>query len=146
LNEIKIKPEKGVLVKLKELGTAPIKNVTSLAQLLRRNEVFLEDLRAFDNELVSVEAGIGEEVETRIKYEGYIKRQEQQVEKMRNMENTKIPDELDYEKVYGLTKEVREKLGSVRPLSLGQASRISGVTPAAIMALRVHFKKYGHAA
>ena len=87
---------------------------------------------------------VAEEVETRIKYEGYISRQEQQVEKLRKMEDAGIPETLDYEQVHGLTREVREKLSKVRPVSLGQASRISGVTPAALMALQVHFKKYGH--
>jgi len=144
LNEIKIRPESAVLAKLKDLGTAPIKNITTLAQLLRRNEVYMKQLRVFDPELNSIEAIIEEEVETRIKYEGYILRQEQQVERLRRMESAKIPQGLDYEKVYGLTREVKEKLNMVRPISLGQASRISGVTPAAIMALQVHFKKYGN--
>jgi len=144
LNEIKIRPEPAVLAKLKKLGTAPIKNITTLAQLLRRNDVYMEQLRVFDPELDSIEAIIEEEVETRIKYEGYILRQEQQVERSRRMESAKIPQGLDYEKVHGLTREVKEKLNRVKPISLGQASRISGVTPAAIMALQVHFKKYGN--
>jgi len=80
------------------------------------------------------------EVETRIKYEGYIDRQEHQVEKLKRMEDVRLPKEIDYLAVHGLTTEVREKLGRVRPFSLGQASRISGVTPAAIMAIQVHLK------
>ena len=144
LNEIKLRPETQVISKLKDLGSAPIKNITSLAQLLRRNEIHIEDLRAFDTELDAIEDIIAEEVETRIKYEGYIIRQEQQVEKLRRMEDTRLPDTLDYEKVYGLTREVREKLSRVKPLSLGQAFRISGVTPAALMALRVHLKKFDY--
>ena len=83
---------------------------------------------------------MAEEVETRIKYEGYIDRQERHVEKLKKMENMKLPDDLDYGLVYGLTKEVKEKLTKVRPLSLGQASRISGITPAALMAIQVHLK------
>ncbi|MFC1535341.1 tRNA uridine-5-carboxymethylaminomethyl(34) synthesis enzyme MnmG [Thermodesulfobacteriota bacterium] len=143
LNEIKLRPESCVLSKLDNLGTPPIKNVTSLAHLLRRNEIYVEHLRSFDPELGNIEDNIIEEVETRIKYEGYINRQELQVEKLRKMEHTKLPENLDYETVYGLTKEAREKLSTVRPLSLGQASRISGITPASLMALQVHFKKHG---
>ena len=73
----------------------------------------------------------------------YISRQLQQVEKMKRMEDARIPEDLDYNAVYGLTREVREKLGRIKPLSLGQASRISGITPAALMALQVHFKRQG---
>jgi tRNA uridine 5-carboxymethylaminomethyl modification enzyme len=90
-----------------------------------------------------VEERIAEEVETRIKYEGYIHRQERQVEKLKRMEHVKLPEEIDYRTVYGLSKEVKEKLSRVRPISLGQASRISGITPAALMAIQVHLKKYG---
>jgi tRNA uridine 5-carboxymethylaminomethyl modification enzyme len=86
---------------------------------------------------------VAEEVESRIKYEGYIQRQEKQVEKLRHMEKVKLPEGLDYNTVYSLTREVREKLNRVRPLSLGQASRISGMTPAALMAIQVHLKRNG---
>ena len=144
LDEIKLRPESAVLARLKDMGTAPIKNPTTLSQLLRRPEVYMEQLRAFDPELDGIEAIIKEEAEIRIKYEGYILRQEQEVERMSRMEGASIPEGLDYKDVYGLTTEVREKLTRVRPISLGQASRISGVTPAAIMALQIHFKKLGH--
>jgi tRNA uridine 5-carboxymethylaminomethyl modification enzyme len=143
LDKKTIRPDTGVLDKLKEIGTVPIKNLTPLGHLLRRNEIFFEHLLLFDPDLEGIDEGVANEVETRIKYEGYIKRQEIHVEKLKKMENKKIPDELDYEDVYGLTKEVTEKLTRVKPLSLGQASRISGVTPAALMALQVHFKKMG---
>ena len=75
--------------------------------------------------------------------EGYIQRQERQVEKMKRMENAKLPEGMDYRAIYGLSTEVREKLQEVKPLSLGQASRISGITPAALMAIQVHLKKQG---
>ena len=84
---------------------------------------------------------VAEEVETRVKYEGYILRQERQVEKLRHMESLRIPDPIDYRTVHGLSNEVREKLSKIRPVSLGQAARISGITPAAIMAIQVHLKK-----
>jgi tRNA uridine 5-carboxymethylaminomethyl modification enzyme len=144
LDSTKIRPETTVIDQLKKLGSSPIKNVMPLSDLLKRHEIRIEHLRLFDPELATIEENIAEEVETRIKYEGYIKRQEQYVEKLKKMEHTKLPDTIEYEKVYGLTKEVMEKLNRVRPRSLGQASRISGVTPAALMALQVHFKKHGY--
>jgi tRNA uridine 5-carboxymethylaminomethyl modification enzyme len=144
LDGFRLKPNAQVLEKLTELGTTPIKNPTSLAQLLRRHEILFKDLPTFDPTLGGVEEAIAEEVKTRIKYEGYIKRQEQQVEKLKRMENATLPEGIDYQAIYGLSTEVREKLGKVRPRSLGQASRISGITPAALMAIQVHLKKQGH--
>lgn len=144
LNGFKLKPSSRIKEKLSRLGTTPIKNITSLAQLLRRNEILFTDLCLFDPTLGDIEDAIAEEVETRIKYDGYIKRQEKQVEKLKRMENARLPESLDYQAIYGLSTEVREKLGKVRPRSLGQASRISGITPAALMAIQVHLKKQGH--
>jgi tRNA uridine 5-carboxymethylaminomethyl modification enzyme len=141
LHERKLRPEPRVLERLKDVRSAPIKNVLSLAQLLRRPEIFFEHLSLFDPALDGIEESIAEEVETRIKYEGYISRQERDVEKLKKMENVRLPEEIDYGSVYGLSMEAREKLGEVRPLSLGQASRISGITPAALMAIQVHLKK-----
>ncbi len=141
LDRIRLKPEPSVLGRLKDLGSAPIKNATTLAQLLRRNEIRFEHLRFFDQGLEDVEEVVAEEIETRIKYEGYIERQERQVEKLKRMEGLRLPEDMDFESVYGLTREVREKLGRVRPRTLGQASRISGVTPAALMALQVNLKR-----
>ncbi len=141
LNEVMIRPERSVQERLKELGTAPIKNMISLAQLLRRSEVYFEHLTIFDNELKDVDEQIASEVETRIKYEGYIKRQEKQVEQIRRMEQIRIPADMDYAKVHGLTTEAVEKLLRVRPVTLGQASRIPGITPASIVALQIHIKK-----
>jgi tRNA uridine 5-carboxymethylaminomethyl modification enzyme len=144
LNDIILRPEPTVLAILKDIGTAPIRNPTPVSHLLRRPEAYLEQFHAFVPELGSIEPIIKEDAEIRIKYEGYILRQEQDVERMSRMEGARIPERLDYKEVYGLTTEVREKLARVRPISLGQASRISGITPAAIMALQIHFKKHGH--
>ena len=142
LREFRLKPEASVLGRLKELGSAPIKNPTSLAQLLRRNEILFGHLHLFDEGLPATEDQVAFEVETRVKYEGYIGRQERQVEKLKRMEDTRLPEGIDYKEIHGLTSEVREKLGKVRPVSLGQASRVSGVTPAAIMAIQVHMAKF----
>ena len=143
LRGFRLMPEAGILDRLKGLGSAPIKNPTSLEQLLRRNEIFFEHLRLFDPDLEQTPLQVAEEVETRSKYAGYIERQERQVEKLRRMEDVSLPEDMDYQGIHGLTTEVREKLGRVRPVSLGQASRISGVTPAAIMAIQIHLKMTG---
>jgi len=141
LKEFHIRPETGVQDRLKELGSPLINNNISLYRLLKRNEILFEHLPFFDPGLSNTESQVAKEVETRIKYEGYIERQERQVEKFKKMEAVELPGDIDYSYVYGLTQEVKEKLDRVRPMTLGQASRISGVTPAAIMALQIHLKK-----
>jgi tRNA uridine 5-carboxymethylaminomethyl modification enzyme len=144
LNDVKLRPEPSIIDRLSDIGSTPIKTMTSLSQLLRRNEIFFEHLESFDPELADIEECIAEEVETRIKYEGYISHQERQVEKMKRMEDLHLPEDVDYLAVYGLSREAREKLIKVRPRSLGQASRISGITPAALMAIQIHLKqRYG---
>ena len=110
---------------------------------MRRYEIQFEHLKIFDPGLSDIDEQVAAEVETRIKYQGYIERQERQVEKLKKVEGVRLPETLDYQAVYGLTTEVREKLSKVRPMSLGQASRIAGVTPAAIMAIQVHLKRTG---
>jgi len=143
LKQFKLRPAPGVQDRLKEIGTSPIKNLTSLEQLLRRNDVLFEHLHLFDPELAGTDLQVADEVETRIKYAGYIDRQERQVARLKRMEDVRIPQQIDYDAIHGLTAEAREKLNRVRPVSLGQASRISGVTPAAIMAIQVHLKRLG---
>ncbi|MFO7598520.1 MAG: tRNA uridine-5-carboxymethylaminomethyl(34) synthesis enzyme MnmG, partial [Candidatus Desulfacyla sp.] len=140
LKATKLKPEPVTLDRLKAVGAAPIRNATSLDQLLKRSDIFFDDLARFDPGLSRTREEVAMEVETRIKYEGYIERQERQVEKTKRMETVRLPEDIEYAAVHGLTNEVREKLGRVRPISMGQASRISGVTPAAIMAIQVYMK------
>ena len=141
LREFKLRPETWVGDRLKELCSARIKNTVSLEQLLKRSEISFNHLNMFDPDLSNTDEQVAAEVETRIKYEGYIDRQEREVKKLRRMEDTRLPDTIDYQAVHGFSTEVREKLSKVRPVSLGQASRISGVTPAALMAIQVHLKK-----
>ncbi len=136
-----LRPEPGVADRLQALGSAPLKNTISLEQLLRRNEISFQHLCLFDPRLESTDPAVAVEVENRVKYEGYLVRQERQVEKMKRMEAVRIPVHISYQDVHGLSAEVREKLSRVRPVSLGQASRISGITPAALMALQVHLKR-----
>jgi len=85
-----------------------------------------------------------DEIEIQVKYEGYIRRQEDQVARFTKLERTLLPTDMEYAGLPGLSNEVVEKLNAVQPLSLGQASRISGVTPAAISVLQIHMKKHGH--
>jgi tRNA uridine 5-carboxymethylaminomethyl modification enzyme len=108
---------------------------------MRRPEVSYEDMRALLPELPQLRKEEYQQVEISIRYEGYIKKQQEQVEHMEKLENQLIPEELDYESLAHLRAEAREKLSRIRPLSLGQASRISGVSPADISVLAVYLKK-----
>ncbi len=140
LRDLKLRPEPWVQERLKDLGTRPINNIVNLEELLRRNEIGFYDLKVFWSQALEIPRDVAEEVEVRVKYQGYIERQMRQVERLRRMEDTRIPDTIDYNRVHGLSNEIKEKLGKVRPRSIGQAARIPGVTPAAIMALEVYLK------
>ncbi len=141
----KIKPNKTTNEKLLGLESSPLDNVVTLEELLRRPEMSYNDLKLFDDstgrELSADEAL---QVEIQVKYRGYIDRQGEEVKKFRKMERLQIPHDLDFRSIPGLSNEVREKLLRIRPLSLGQASRISGVTPAAVSMLTVYMKKLGY--
>ncbi|MEW5724695.1 MAG: tRNA uridine-5-carboxymethylaminomethyl(34) synthesis enzyme MnmG, partial [Thermodesulfobacteriota bacterium] len=109
--------------------------------LLRRSELAPADLVPLAPWLAGLPPDVAETLDIEVKYEGYLDRQAEQVERFKKMEDARLPEDLDYEKMPGLSREAREKLGRVRPLSLGQASRISGVTPAALAVVQVHLKK-----
>lgn len=136
-----IHPSAGVNDRLKDLGSSPLKKPTSLSDLLRRPEIFFRHLPVFDPACASTEEDVAEEVEIQNKYEGYLRRQEDQVARMRKLEQLKLSPEVDYAGIPGLSTEVKEKLTRVKPLSIGQAARISGITPAAISILMIHLKK-----
>ncbi len=123
---------------LESRGTSPAATGTSLAALLRRPQVDYEGLRQFDPERPEFPAAVAEQVEISIKYEGYIKRQLRQVEEFSKMENRKLPKDIDYNNISGLRTEARQKLSKIRPDNFGQASRISGVSPADIAALMIY--------
>jgi tRNA uridine 5-carboxymethylaminomethyl modification enzyme len=141
LGNINLLPTPGTNDRLKALGSAPLKNPTSLIDLLRRPEISYSDLNSFYEAGALTDPVVAEEVEIQVKYAGYIKRQEEQAGKLLKLEGIRLPANLDFKDIPGLTAEVREKLGKVKPLSLGQASRISGVTPAAISILMIYLKK-----
>ncbi len=141
LREMRIRPDDFVQEKLKQMETTPVREVISAYDLLKRHEISFDSLKIFFKELHDTDNMVAAEVETRIKYEGYIRRQDQQVKKMQQMEEMFLPEDMDYSLVHGLTREAVEKLNRVRPVTIGQASRISGITPAAIMALQIHLKR-----
>lgn len=121
-------------------GLADVQKGTTLEQLLKRSEITYDDLMVFDTVSRETPQVVREQVEIQVKYRGYIDRQLEQVEQAKRLESTKIPDELDYATVKSLTTEVREKLLRNKPDTLGQASRIPGVTPAAISILSIAIK------
>jgi len=141
LSSSKIFPTQKTNEKLIQLDTKPIKAPLSLRGLLRRPEVTYEKLKILDKESCKVEREIAGQVEIQIMYDGYIERELQQVEKFKKMENLKIPPGFGFQNIPGLSSEVKEKLSKIKPHSLGQASRISGITPAAISILMIHLKR-----
>lgn len=141
LNQTRIKPQAEINQRLEEKGMAPLKQMVSLADLLRRPELKISDLGSLTGLKIMVAPEVELEVQQQVKYEGYIKRQQEQVDRFKKLETISLPAEMDYTGLPGLSHEVVEKLNRVQPLSLGQASRISGITPAAISVLQVHLKK-----
>ena len=149
LERLRIKPTTAVNDYLAEIDSTPISQSMTMTELLRRPEIKLTHLvqlaRRAELELPLDVSGLdfGDEIELQIKYAGYIKRQQEQVDRFKKLERTRLPEDMQYTGLPGLSNEVVEKLNSVQPLSLGQASRISGITPAAVSVLQVHLKKMG---
>ena len=125
-------------VMLEARDTAPVTNSARLADLLRRPQVSYADLAPFDTERPSLPASVTEEVEIQIKYAGYRARQEKQVAEFQKEEARRLPENLDYAAIAGLRLEAQEKLAKIRPVSIGQAGRISGVSPADIAVLLIY--------
>jgi tRNA uridine 5-carboxymethylaminomethyl modification enzyme len=141
LQSTKVNPTSAVNDLLAELGSAPLKSVVTLAELLRRPEIEYAMLARLAPPGTTLPLVVTEQVTIQIKYQGYIERQEAQVARFKKLETKPLASDLDYAAIGGLSTEVREKLSAVRPTSLGQASRISGVTPAAIAILDVYQEK-----
>jgi tRNA uridine 5-carboxymethylaminomethyl modification enzyme len=125
-------------------GSASLKKETSLEEILKRPEIHYPHLFVFDRDLENFSKEVWEQVEIQVKYDGYIRRQMEQIERLRRLEEVRFPEDFEFESVTGLSTEVMEKLIKIRPISLGQASRISGITPAAISILMVNLKKQGY--
>ncbi len=165
LSSTRIFPNTGVNKELIQLGTRPIKSPLSLKELLKRPEISYQDLKSLapslfpqerggpeitpqdlkllDKETGKITAEEARQVEIQVMYDGYIKRQLDEVERFKRMEKLKIPPGFDFQSIPSLSGEVKEKLSGIRPHSLGQASRISGITPAAISILMIYLKKLG---
>jgi len=137
----KIQPTDDVQEWLKKNGTTPLKNPVMLKELIKRPEISYSSFSELNMLPDDLSPEVIEQVDIQIKYDGYIDRQNQLVEKFRKLEKTKISQTLAYDDIPGLSTETKEKLKEVRPVSLGQASRISGITPAAISILMVYLKK-----
>ncbi|MGA3172808.1 MAG: tRNA uridine-5-carboxymethylaminomethyl(34) synthesis enzyme MnmG [Syntrophorhabdales bacterium] len=143
LASTRLLPSKRENERLKALGLEGIKNPSTLEELLKRPEVSMGDLTGLEERIRAFGGEIAYQVELNIKYRGYRERQKEMVERARRLADRLIPAGIAYDEVSGLSREVVEKLSRVRPLSLGQAARIPGVTPASVSALLVHFKKMG---
>jgi tRNA uridine 5-carboxymethylaminomethyl modification enzyme len=141
LEQEQISPTAQICKKLESIGSTPVRNQTSLAQLLRRPEISIYDIETLSEAVNKFDPDVALEAEVEIKYAGYIDRQMEMVERFRKIENASIPEDLNYSDIKGLSREVREKLVRIKPQSLGQASRISGITPAAISLLSIYLRK-----
>jgi tRNA uridine 5-carboxymethylaminomethyl modification enzyme len=124
-------------------GSQSIVHSLTLEEILRRPEIQFKSLTERFEDLKKIEDACADQMEIETKYQGYIDRQRQEIEKFRKWEAITIPENLDYLEVAGLSTEVREKLSRQRPESLGRASRISGITPAAVTAIRIYLKRKG---
>ena len=141
LKELTVRPTKEVNEILKNNGTSELTTGTKMAELLKRTELDYEKLAPIDEERPKLTKQEKEEVEIQIKYEGYIKMQEAQVEKFKKLETKILPENIDYENIKGISLEARQKLNKFKPRSIGQASRISGVSPADISVLLVYLQQ-----
>ena len=141
LKTVFLAPNRELNLLLEENGTAPISTGTRLSDLVKRPQIGYDMLAPFDKERPDLPFSVREKVETEIKYEGYIARQQAQVNEMLRLEGKSIPDDIDYSAFYGLRLEAVEKLNKIRPANIGQASRISGVSPADISVLLIYLTK-----
>ena len=135
-----VKPTNEVNKFLEEKGTTPLSTGSKLADLLKRTEITYEDLSFIDNQRPNLEIQEREEVEIQIKYEGYINMEEEQVKKFKKMESKALSTDINYQEINGLSLEARQKLDKIKPISIGQASRISGVSPADINVLLIYLQ------
>ena len=121
--------------------STPVENSARLADLLRRPQVTYEDIAPFDVGRPELPAAVKQEVEIQVKYAGYLARQEKQVAEFKKEESRLLPPDLDYNAIAGLRLEAREKLSEIRPMSIGQAGRVSGVSPADIAVLLIYLEQ-----
>jgi len=135
LSDTSVNPKKEMLEKLEKYGVAP-RSAISAKELLRRPEIVYENIKELFGGVESVK--VAEQVEIAVKYEGYLNKQLEEIEKFKKSDSTEIPDDIEYEKIHGLRREYVEKLNKIKPKTLGQASRIQGMTPAAVTLIQVY--------
>ena len=144
VTKLNVGASKDVQELLESLGSTTLKSSATMAELIRRPELTYMDLASIDPERPELELEVQEQVNINLKYEGYMKRQESQVKQFKKMEKKRIPEWIDYEDVGSLRIEAKQKLAKIRPLSIGQASRISGVSPADISVLLIYLEQVHH--
>lgn len=143
LHTTRIRPDQEIVqTVLREADSPELTEVIDLAQMLRRPEISYEHIHRISPAPEALPEEICEQVEIQVKYDGYIRKSLQQVERMKKVEEKRIPANIDYQLISGMSKEAREKMGKIRPLNIGQASRISGVNPADISVLMVYLEQY----
>lgn len=142
LRSTKIRPDEQTQAMLASVGSAPLQNSVDILTVLRRPEVTYAHIEPIAPSTYELTDEMKEQVEIQIKYSGYIEKQLIQVERLQKMEKKKIPDDIDYFEIHGIATEAKQKLDKIRPISIGQASRISGVTPADISILLVYLEHY----
>jgi len=141
LDRHQVTPSPNINAQMESFGSALMDGPVALSQLLRRPEITMERLRKLVPDIPIVAPDVEAQAEIHIKYEGYVNRQLEIVERFQKMENVRLPDDIDYSKISGLSREVCEKLTRIQPRSIGQASRISGITPVALTLLSFYVKK-----
>lgn len=141
LKKIQINPTADNNEILKSLGSTETQNSFSLYELIKRPELDYKKLKVFDPERPNVRDDVIRNIEIEIKYEGYIKKQEIQIRQFKKLENKQLSKDIDYKSIEGLRIEAREKLSDIRPESIGQASRITGVSPADINVLLIYLEQ-----
>jgi len=142
LRETRVTPTAEVQDFLVKKGSAPLKGGVSLEELLKRPEITIDDLLTLSGVEMNVPLEIAEELEIQIKYAGYLAKQEAHVARMEKLENKRLPEDFDYDSMRGISKEAQERLKQVRPRTLGQASRVPGVTPADISVLWIYLEQH----
>ena len=141
LRTTRLKPTSQVNNRLISLETSPIKKAVTLEEILKRPQINIEHLKSLDQINLDIPEFASRQIEIEVKYAGFIQRQLKEVERFDNLEKIRLPQGLNYSDISGLSREIKEKLNKFKPVNLGQASRISGVTPAAISILMVYLRK-----
>jgi len=141
LKKARLKPTKSVNAQLTRLNCTPLKRIVSLEELLKRPQIGIKDLSLIHKLKPGIPESAWQQVEIEVKYAGFIQRQSKDVERFKHLEKIKLPLDFNYSNLAGISREIREKLTKFKPLNLGQASRISGVTPVAISLLMVYLRK-----